>query len=191
MSDNKKYPKFIWIIVAIILVTVVGYALLSRQPIKEVKFPGGGVKFGPAPKEESLTFSISYDRDANVIEGNATVFIAGFRVNLAVSRQKPFQTKTVTLPKSGVYAYRLEHSEVKSMISGVDLRTRVAVPYQYRGEGKIDVQPGKAYLIEPALLLREGGGKWSTRLVEIRSEEERRKIEQEAIKQLERELGIK
>jgi len=191
MSDNKGYPKFIWVVVAVILVTLIGYALLSRQPIREVEFPGGGVKFGPAPKEGNVTFSISYDRDANVIEGNAAVYLAGSRVNLAVDRQKPFQTKIVSVPKSGTYAYRLEHNEIKSMISGSDLKTRVPVGYQYRGEGKIDVQPGKAYKIEPSLSLREGGGEWSTRLVEIRSEEERRKLEQEAIKQLERELGIK
>lgn len=193
MSASKGYPKFIWIIVAVILIVIVGYALLSRQPIEELKFPGGGVKFGSVQNEESVTFSISYDKDEFLIEGHAEVYLANApTISLSVDSQRPFDTKSVTVPNPGTYAYRIEQREVQLLISGSDMRTRVPVNVNMSGEGKINVQAGKSYKVTPVLVLRGGGkgGEWTTSLEEILSEEERRDLEEEALKELQKEFGI-
>ena len=191
MGTNKGYPKFIWIIVAVILVTVVGYALLSRQPIDEVKFPGGGVKFGSKQGQESVTFSISYDKSKSVIEGRADVFLANVpAITLSVDRQRAFQTKSVTVPNPGTYAYRIEQREVRLLVSGSDLKTEFPVNVDIRGEGKINVKPGVSYKITPVYIIQDRN--WIAILEEILSEEEKIKLEEDSLKELdelERELS--
>ena len=194
MSDSPKYPKFLWAMGAVILVVIVGHVLFSGQPVEEIEFPGGRAKFGPKPKDEAVSFFISYARDEHVIEGDAVIYLAGAGVvNLHVDHKSPFHTVTTTVPKPGEYAYRIEQRQVSSLISGADLRTRVPVTFQMRAEGRIDVQPGTAFLLAPVLELKGGGrpAEWTTRLEVIRSEEERKRLEEEAIRALEKELGLK
>jgi hypothetical protein len=61
------------------------------------------------------------------------------------------------------------------------------------GQGRIDVQSGVAFLLTPVLELQSGGrpAEWTTRLEVIRSVEERRKLEEKAVRALEEELGLK
>jgi hypothetical protein len=70
MNDSPKYPKFVWIIGMVVLVIIVGYVLFSGQPVQEIEFPGGRAKFGPKPKDEAVSFFISYTRDNHVVEGS-------------------------------------------------------------------------------------------------------------------------
>jgi len=183
MSDSSKYPKFIWVVVALILVAVVGFALLSSQPVQEVIFPvGGGVKFGPKAKEETVRFYVSYERDGNlVIEGQAVLHLSGAPqpMTLFVDRAKPFHTASITVPKPGTYAYRLEQVEThRSQKNREDVSVLVAI----RGDGEIDVQPGIAFKIHRVL----SGGEWSAELQGVRSEEERRKIRERSREELDK-----
>ena len=100
MNDSPKHPKFVWIIGAVVLVIIVGYVLFSGQPVQEIEFPGGRAKFGPKPKDETVSFFISYTRDKHVVEGDAVVYVAGAGVtNLHVDHQYPFHTMATTVPK--------------------------------------------------------------------------------------------
>jgi len=182
MSDPSKYPKFIWVVVALILVAIVGYALLSDQPVQEIEFPGGGVKFGPRAKEETVRFYVSYERSGTlVIEGQAVLYLSGAHpMTLSVDRGKPFQTASITVPRPGTYAYQLEQMEIhRYQKDGEDVLVRVAM----RGDGKVDVQPGIAFQITRVLNGREG---WSTRLERVHSEEERRQIRDRSLEELEK-----
>jgi len=88
MNDSLKYPKFVWIIGMVVLVIIVGDVLFSGQPVQEIEFPGGRAKFGPKPKDEAVSFFISYTRDNHVVEGDAVVYLAGAGVtNLHVDHQ--------------------------------------------------------------------------------------------------------
>jgi hypothetical protein len=186
MSDPSKYPKFIWVVVALVLVAVVGYALISKQPVQEIQFPGGGVKFGPGTKDETVRFYVSYEREGNlVLEGQAVLYLAGSAqpLTLSVGRGKPFHTANVTVPRPGSYAYRLEQIELhRYQQDGRDVAMRVAM----QGEGKIDVNPGTAFSITRILQAASDGGTWFTALRGIHSEEEKRKIEDRAAKALDK-----
>jgi len=189
MSDSSKYPKFIWVVVAIILVVVVGYALISKQSVQEVQFPGGNVKFGPGTKDETVRFYVSYERETPnlVLEGQAVLYLAGAQpMTLSVGRDKPFHTAHVTVPRPGTYAYRLEQVELhRYQQDGRDVSVQVPM----RGEGKIDVQPGIAFNIKRVMQAASGGGTWFAELQEVRSEEEKRRIRERNAEELDKLFG--
>ena len=89
----------------------------------------GVVRLGDEPRDESITFPVSYDRGESVIEGRAIVYVAGApATNLSVDSSRPFHTANVTVSKPGTYAYRIELREVQLLtqvnvkgISRVDL----------------------------------------------------------------------
>lgn len=194
MSDNQNIPLFVWIVGAVVLVIIVGYALFSKQQVQEIEFPGGRAKFGPKMNDEAFSFFISYTRDEHVIKGDAVVYLAGAgEVNLHVDQNSPFHTLTKTVPKPGTYTYRIEQTQVSSVFSGTDSRTLVPVTFQMSGEGRIEVHPGASFILTPVLELQSSGrpAVWTTRLEEIKSEEDRRRMEEESIRLLEEELGLK
>lgn len=188
---SLKPPKFVWIAGIITVAIIVGYALFSGQEVEEVRFPGGGgARFREKPADEEVSFFVTYVRDRHVIEGDASVHLAGAgSVHLSVDRTEPFATATVIVPGPGTYAYSIEQRQVIPAVS--DTGATVPMTIHMSGEGKIEVQLGVSFKVSPVLQLRAGGPhEWTTSLEPVRSEEERRKLEEEALKWLEQELGI-
>jgi hypothetical protein len=114
MPDQKQYPKLIWAVVAVILLILIGYALYQGQILREITFPGGGAKFEPKPKDESLAFVISYDLPKAALQGQTVIYLGGaVVVTLFVDRNnKLSSTATGKVPAAGSYSYRLEQDEV-------------------------------------------------------------------------------
>lgn len=183
MSDQSKIPRFMWIVVAVVLVATLGYALRSNRPIDEITFPGGGaVKFGADAKDETVKFFVSYEADIPLVtEGEAVLYLSGTDpITFAVDQTKRFHTVSVTMSKAGTYSYRLEQRETHRLQqNGSD----VLVPVTIRGDGRIDVQPGAAFKILRVLAPREG---WSSELQGVLSEEERRQIRERSMQDLQR-----
>ena len=174
--------------VVLVVVVVVGLGAFTGAVSTIIAFFGHSSQLNSSdePTDEAISFFISYARAENVIEGDATVYLAGADdVSLHVEHRIPFTTVTAMVPKPGTYTYRVEIDEVRSPMVGADRRNR----FQISGEGKIDVTLGVAFKLIPRTLKLDGGGgeKWITRLETISSDEEKRKLQDEALRILEEE----
>ena len=146
--------------------------LLLTQPKQTKNF------IGQKPLDEATSFFIAYSKNESVTEGDATIYIAGAgTVNLHVDRLNPFSTVNVSVPKPGQYAYRIELRQTEYLVPPFTRGRRASVAKI--GEGKIDVQPGVGFNLLSAITLK---GKPFALLDVIRTEEEKRIYDEEAIR---------
>src|SRR5215470_16919506 len=89
------------------------WAILRKQPLDEISL--GKVlkaKFKEPAPDEGVTFTVSWECEKYVLEARATLNVSGTNpVSLAVTRNNPFQTVSIRVPKAGQYAYSLEQQE--------------------------------------------------------------------------------
>ena len=159
MSDGKQYPTFVWAVVSIILLVLVGYALSQGLIPKKIPLPWGSVDFERPPEPNIVTFRVSYDlpkrlpenQPGPALQAQAVVYIGGTVTTLLVDRDKPFATAVVKMKKSTSneatsseeYSYRIEITEIWPATDHI--------PYNYQtgesDEGKMNIKDGDGFKV--------------------------------------------
>lgn len=171
MAENKQYSKFIWLVAGVILLAVAAYAFFQGQP---VKFP-----FGDKPVDQGFNFMVSHDIGTDTVQSELVLYIDGGRAaSLSVDRNRPSATATITLPKPGLYGYRLEETVISDVTSPDMSRT-------YTGEGKLEINPGDGFRVGRIVTLFGPGLPSATKLTlsriltkEEQEAEEKRRMEE-------------
>jgi hypothetical protein len=185
----SSLPNFVWWIIAIVVIALVVYVMLSKQTVDNIEIPGGvKLKFGPAARDESVTVTLGYDREPIALEGTATVYIDGKSINLAVDQGRSHVTASIKLPRAGTYGYRIEQREVWLVVPQSDPDAREPREFQSAGTGQIDVKPGSVFKITTQLSLGPGGTRRSSVLEPVQPEERRTQGESD-LEKLERSVA--
>jgi len=167
-------PNFVWWIIAIVVIALVVYVMLSKQTVDNIEIPGGvKLKFGPAARDERVTVTFAYDREPIALEGTATVYIDGQSISLAVDRGHSHVTANMKLPRAGTYGYRIEQREVWFVAPSSDPGAREPREFQRAGTGQIEAKPGSVFKITTQLSLGPGGATQSSVLEAVQPEEKR------------------
>ena len=148
MADSGKTPKFIWVVVGLILLAVVAYAILSGQPIENIKMPGGEVKFGAKPKDQRFSFIVSQDIGTGTVQSETVIYIDGNKAaSLYADANRRGVTAKITVPRPGQYSYRLEQTGIHLVVYEPDFSQKHPAKFTYTGEGRININPGDGFKI--------------------------------------------
>ncbi|MFL5401413.1 MAG: hypothetical protein ACJ8BF_01175 [Gemmatimonadales bacterium] len=115
----------------------------AEQPLVPVK-----------SKDSSITISISYDPKVHdIVDSKTVVYMLGKPMaELHLTKEHPFHTASITLPRPGTYKYRLEQTqhllrEITSDPEGkhfIEMRNFLE---NWSGEGTIEASEGSAFKV--------------------------------------------
>lgn len=163
-SIQNKYPTFIWVVAAFVMLLVAFYAIKKGEFLKKLVFPGGSVEFEPAPKTDMVTFRVSYNLphrsqspSGPALQGQAVVYVGGLKTMLTVDQANPFATSVVKMEKaksgtvagSDEYSYRLEITEIWPPSDQVSYSYKI----EKSTEGKIEIKDGDGFKVEITTLM--------------------------------------
>jgi len=135
---------------------------------------------------QSVIFPLAFDLPTGSIEAYVNLYIAGLdKIQLSVDKSRPYSTVNIAVPKSGDYAYRLEHKEVTTLYQqvGNDFVPQL-VPISSSAAGQITIQPNSVYKLERVVNMqmgKPGANTITMELLKVLSHEEQATRDREAM----------